>query len=257
MYVFIIVYILRIYVRIEAKIVSSLDANFKQILGSLTGNKKVLFGNGITFKGENCCTDKEAFANHPPRVDLVIALDKSDSIDSKDFDIQKSFAEEIVSRLVVSHSATRVAIITWSGHQTLEFDFNKYINYDGVIAGIKKIKQNGGKTAIGDALNYINTDVFSQSPGDAKKVLLFVTKGKSNQGYYKVSTQAFNLKKSGVEIFVFGIGTEPVDNELDYIGSHPKSAHRFRVKTFNDLLSVGQDLSSKLTFIHLMRDEVY
>ena len=248
-YVFIIV-----HYTTEAKIVSSLDASFKQILGSLTGNKNMLFGNGITFKGENCCAEKEAFANHPPRVDLVIALDKSGSVNSKDFDIQKSFAEEIVSRLVVSYSATRVAIITWSGHQTLEFDFNKYINYDGVIAGIKKIKQNGGKSAIGDALNFINTNVFSQSPGDAKKVLLFITDGSSNFGYYRVSTQGFNLKRSGVKIFAIGIGKEPLDSELGYMGTRPLSKHRFRLRTFSDLLSVGRDLSSKLTF---MCDESY
>ena len=97
----------------------------------------MLFGNN-TFYGGQCCTDRLAFAGHPSKIDLVIALDKSGSVGSQNFEIMKNFVKEIISHFVVSYSAARVAIVTWSTQVTLEFYFKKYINYEGVKKELKE-----------------------------------------------------------------------------------------------------------------------
>ena len=212
----------------------------------MIGNERVLFGNSTRFPYRQCCTDKTAFADHPSKIDIVIALDKSGSIGSSNFEIMKSFVEYITSHFVVSYSATRVAIVTWSTQATLEFGFNAYINNEGVKKGIKEVKYSKGLwTATGDALNFIRRNLFPQSPSDAKKVLFVLTDGKSNRQKYKPITEAELLKDDGVEIFTFGIGGSVNDQELVAIASQPTKKHKFHVKTFDDLSSLSHLTSGK------------
>ena len=228
------------------KIAVSLDTSFTTLSGNVIGDKKVLFGDSFHFHRGQCCTDKTAFAGHPSKIDLVIALDESGSVGWRNFEIMKRFAQDITSHFVVSYCATRVAVVTWSTQTTLEFGFNKYINHDGVKKGIKRIRYSGGWTATGDALNYIRRNLFSQSPGDAKKVLFVLTDGKSNRQKYKPVTEAKLLKYSGVEIFTFGIGRYVNDYELVAIASRPTRTHKFRVERFGDLSYLSHLISSEL-----------
>ena len=162
----------------------------------------------------------------------------------------KNFVEDLTSHFVVSYCATRVAAVTWSTRITLEFDFNEYINNEGVKKGIRKIRYNGGLTATGNALNFICRNIFEQSPNDAKKVLFVLTDGKSNSQRYHPITEAKLLKKSGVEIFTFDIGRYVDDYELITIASWPIAPHKFRVKNFNDLSSLSHLIGSELKHIH-------
>ena len=228
----------------------TLDKTFRTLSGDVVGDQSVLFGNKASFSRGECCTDSKAFAGHPKKIDLVIALDESGSVGSRNFNIMKRFIEDIISHFVVSYSATRVAVVTWSTRVDLEFDFNEYINSEGVIKDIRKrVKYSGGWTATGDALNLIRSRLFSQSPQDAKKVLFIITDGRSNRQTYNPTTEAQLLKDSGVEIFAFGIGKRVHDPELTAIASEPTKAHKFRVETFRDLSALSHLIGSKSTFV--------
>ena len=212
----------------------------------MIGDKSVLFGKLFHFHHGQCCNSRTAFAGHPSKIDLVIALDKSGSVGQHNFEIMKSFVEDLTSHFVVSYSATRVAIVTWSTWTTLEFDFNKYINHEGVKKGIARIKYSGGLTATGDALNYIRRNLFSQSPSDAYKVLFVLTDGKSNKQIYNPVTEAKLLKDSEVEIFTLGIGIHVNDYELAALASEPTGTHKFWLENFGDLSSLSHLISSEL-----------
>ena len=225
----------------------SLDNTIKTLSGNVVGDQKVLFGLSNSFSGGKCCTDKIAFAGHPQKIDLVVALDESGSVGFRNFYIMKAFVANIISHFVVSYSATRVAVVTWSTKVDLEFDFNEYINYEGVFKDIRaRVRYSGGWTATGDALNLIRRRLFSQSPQDAKKVLLMITDGRSNRQSYNPITEARLLKESGVEIFTFGIGRRVHDPELTAIASTPIKTHKFRVEKFNDLTALSHLIGSKL-----------
>ena len=212
----------------------------------MIGKESVLFGNSTHFPSGQCCTNNTAFAGHPSKIDLVIALDESGSVGWLNFKIMKRFVEHITSYFVVSYSATRVAIVTWSTQTTLQFGFNTYINNEGVKKGIKKIKYNQGLwTATGDALYFIRQKLFSQSPSDAKKVLFVVTDGKSNKQKYMPTTEAGLLKKDGVEIFTFGIGNSVDYEEVVAIASQPTKTHKFWLKTFKDFSKLSHLIGSK------------
>ena len=237
---------------LASTIATILDASFRTLSGNVIGKETVLFGNSTRFPYGQCCTDKTAFAGHPSKIDLVIALDESSSVGLQSFEIMKKFVQDITSHFVVSYSATRVAIVTWSTQTTLEFDSNKYINNEGVKKGIMKIRYSGGWTATGDALNFIRRNLFSQSPSDAKKVLFVLTDGKSNLQRYSPTTEAELMKKDGVEIFTFGIGRHVNDYELVAIASQPTRIHKFRVESFDALSSLSHLISSKYQYIMLI-----
>jgi len=230
-----------------------LDTALRTSFGNVIGDQSILFGAAKNFHQLQCCDDAKAFDGHPNRIDLVIALDESGSVNFENFSIMKTFVEDIASHFVVSCNATRVAVVTWSTGVTctLEFDFDQYINNEGVKEGIKRIRYSGGGTANGDALNLIQRSLFSQSPPNAKKVLFIITNtdGRSNNQTYNLSTEANHLKNSGVEIFTFGIGSSVHDPELTAIASLPTETHKFRLETFGDLSALSNLIASKLVII--------
>jgi len=136
-----------------------------------------------------CCSDATAFEGHPDQIDLVIAMDESGSVGSSNFNVMKTLMKEIISRFVISYSTTRVAVVTWSTNVTLEFDFNKHINNNGVKSGIDAITYNGGMTFTGNALNFIRNYVFSQSSPNSMKSLFLITDGRPNGRTHNPATE--------------------------------------------------------------------
>ena len=218
---------------------------FRKLLKNVVGNKNVLFGPQKYFRARECCSDATAFTEHPDQIDLVIALDESGSVGRSNFNTMKAFLKRIASHFVVSYSATRVALVTWSTNVTLEFDNNEYINSDGVNNGIDDVVYNGGSTATGDALHLIRTSLFSQSSSFAKKVLFIITDGRSNRQKHNPATEARLLKNSGVEIFAFGIGNNINDGELTSLASTPTYDHKFRVEKFSDVSALSHLIQGK------------
>jgi len=195
-----------IFLCLATKVAERLNVAFRTLSGDVVGDERVLFGAEKNFCRGQCCSDLTAFDGYPDQIDLVIALDESGSVGLSNFNIMKTFIKDIVSHFVVSYSATKVALVTWSTSVTLEFDFNEYINNDGVKNGIDGVTYNGGWTATGNALNFIRNNLFSQSSSSATKVLFIITDGRSNAQTHNPVTEAQLLKNSGVEIFAFGIG---------------------------------------------------
>ena len=222
----------------------SLDLSLKRLSGNILGDDSILFGETKSFPSGQCCSETTAFAGHPDRIDLVIAMDESGSA-IFDFHAMKKFAKALTSRFAVSHSTTRVAIVTWSTQTTLEFDFNEYINNEGVEDGIDSIRYSGGWSATGDALHYIRTNLFNVSLLNAKKVLFVITDGKSNRQTYEPADEAQLMKDDGVEIFTVGIGGGIDHTELVSIASVPVSTHKFVIKSFLSLSSLSNLISGK------------
>ena len=223
---------------------NSLDLSLQRLSGNVIGDDTILFGETKSFPSGQCCNETTAFGGHPNRIDLVIAMDESGSA-ILDFRTMKKFAKELTSRFAVSHSSTRVAVVTWSTQTTLEFDFNEYINNEGVEDGIDSIRYSGGWTATGDALHYIRTNLFNVSTVNAQKVLFVITNGKSNRQTYEPADEAQLMKDDGVEIFTIGIGGNVDHTELASIASVPLSSHKFVLKSFLSLSSLSGLISGK------------
>ena len=74
------------------------------------------------------------------KLDLVFVLDRSGSIGSEDFKLEKTFVESLIEKFDIFPDKSRVAVVTYSDSEKLEFDFNKYINKECLRNGIKDIR---------------------------------------------------------------------------------------------------------------------
>jgi hypothetical protein len=71
---------------------------------------------------------------------MVFVMDKSGSIGSRNFNLEKEFVENLIEYFDIFPARTRVAIVTYSSLVKLEFDFNKYINKECLRKGIRNLR---------------------------------------------------------------------------------------------------------------------
>ncbi|XP_066919000.1 uncharacterized protein [Clytia hemisphaerica] len=180
--------------------------------------------------------------NSPPGpVELIFIIDKSGSIGRKNFALSLKFVQELTRFFSISPSTTRVAAISYSTSVRTEFQFNNYLNRECLTSAIRRIRYTAGATATGPALQQAIT-LFQSARRSAKKVVFLLTDGKSNRGV-KPSIPAAQLKNSGVDIFVLGIGNNVNVLELKSIASSNNNV--FRVRNFVDLQRLINALRQK------------
>jgi hypothetical protein len=75
-----------------------------------------------------------------PKIDMVLVMDKSGSIGSSNFNMEKQFVENLIEYFPIFPTQTRVAIVTYSTLVKLEFNFNKHINKACLGKAIRGIK---------------------------------------------------------------------------------------------------------------------
>ena len=90
-----------------------------------------------------CQTNWDLFLAAPPNrprgLDLVFVMDKSGSIGSANFKLEKKFIANLIEYFDIFPTKTRVAVVTYSTLVKEEFDFNKHINKDCLRKGIQDI----------------------------------------------------------------------------------------------------------------------
>uniref|UniRef100_UPI00397EAB7D vWA domain-containing protein n=1 Tax=Salmonella sp. s54925 TaxID=3159674 RepID=UPI00397EAB7D len=118
----------------------------------------------------------------------------------------------------------RVAVVSYSGHVKLEFNFHKCKSRNVFRQEVDKISYVGRMTATGNALEFVRTSlIFNQAAGARKnvpKIIFVLTDGFSNRGV-SPSVPATSLKNSEVSIFVMGITKNTNMKELKSIASTP------------------------------------
>ena len=75
-----------------------------------------------------------------PKLDLVFVMDRSGSVGSKNFKLEKTFVESLIEYFDIFPTKNRVAVVTYASSRKLEFNFNKYINKDCLRNGIQNIR---------------------------------------------------------------------------------------------------------------------
>lgn len=159
------------------------------------------------------------------QVDIVFVMDNSGSIGNNNFEIEKKFVSSLVENYGVPPPKTRVAVVSYSSHVKLEFNFHQCQSKNAFRQEVAKISYVGRMTATGKALKYVqNRLIFNQTAGARKnvaKVILVLTDGFSNRGVTP-SDPATSLKNSEVTIFVVGITQNTNIKELNSIASRPR-----------------------------------
>ena len=104
----------------------------------------------------------------------------------------------------------------------------------------------GERPSLEKALKLVSHNVLSSkshgSRDDAKKILFLITGGQE-----KLKEQSHQWP--GISFYVMAIGPRSLDPFLQAIASPPRSNHFFRVRTFNDLEAISNDIKGKGLYV--------
>ena len=117
-------------------------------------------------------------------MDLAIVVDTSTSVSEEDFDIVKTFLDQLVSGLSVSNRMAHVSVIRYNHKSYLDWDFrsNNSQYLPALKEAIRKLRYRGGGTRTDKAME-MAAKVFKSSGGSRSyvpHVLLVVTDGKTS-----------------------------------------------------------------------------
>ena len=76
----------------------------------------------------------------PSKVDVVFVMDRSGSILERNYNLEKQFVANLIEYFPIFPAKTRVAVVSYSTHVTLEFNFNEHINKECLRKGILALK---------------------------------------------------------------------------------------------------------------------
>ena len=185
-------------------------------------------------------------ACHNKVADVFFLLDSSSSIRKEDFKKQINVVESIVRRFDISPTLTRVGISTFSHEYQNLLKFSDSIDKAVVLRRLGTIKYLSGGTRTGHALHRLRTKVFDERfiRSGADRIIVVFTDGQSGD-YRRTTLEAKLIKKSGVKIFVVGIGSYVDREELEDIASKPTDEFLHTFDSFDSLLAKSGLLREK------------
>ena len=123
-------------------------------------------------------------------------LDKSGSIQSRDFDLMKSFVTQLVSRMDIDSGSTRVGLVTYSTNVGTGFNLSAHSSVASVQSAISALYYTGGNTDTAAALAHVRRSMMTSAAGDrtnVSNVVVILTDGhSSNKSATEVCALLYN-----------------------------------------------------------------
>ena len=172
-------------------------------------------------------------------IDIVFLLDDSGSVGSENFheslDFVKNMTKAFSDENLRGEDGTRFGLSTFSSDYQPHFYLSNYTNQAGYLSAIDRVSFRGGGTRLGDALQRIIADQFTEARGlrsevdGLPRILIVLTDG---QSYDSVSIPAQNVRDENIVIYAIGIANFDLD-QLKNIAS--SASHIYTLSTFSDL----------------------
>jgi collagen type VI alpha len=137
--------------------------------------------------------------------DIFLLLDGSGSTQATDFHEMKTFLSEVAGMFNVAPHKVRVGAVQYADSWDLEFDIDKYTNKQDLGRAIENIRQVGGRTNTGAALNFTLTLLQKAKKQRGNKVpchLVVLTSGVSKDS---IVEPARRLREENVRVHAIGV----------------------------------------------------
>uniref|UniRef100_A0A8C3B428 Collagen alpha-1(VI) chain n=1 Tax=Cairina moschata TaxID=8855 RepID=A0A8C3B428_CAIMO len=198
---------------------------------------------------EKKCPDYTCPITFTNQADIMLLVDSSTSVGSKNFETTKSFVKRLAERFLEaskpSEDSVRVAVVQYSGknQQKVEVPFQR--NYTVIAKAIDNMEFMNDATDVNAALEYIMS-VYQRSsrPGAKKKVLVFSDGNSQGITVRAIERTVQGVQQAGIEIYVLAVGSqvnEPnvrvlvTGKSADYDVAYGER-HLFRVPDYTSLL---------------------
>lgn len=199
---------------------------------------------------EKICAEKKCPTYTCPisftsNTDILIMMDSSASVGSKNFNMTKDFVQKLSNRFLFAEKGNfqvRVAVGQYSNSAKLEAEFSKNATLvAGQIAGAKF--QSAG-TQVTNALTFA-IQRFRQSGGNRKKKLLVFSDGRS-QGINAIQIEKAveQVSSAGIELYVLAVGNQVNEAHLRTLVSRGRPydntyayRHLFKVPDYRSMVN--------------------
>uniref|UniRef100_A0A8C9EVF3 Collagen alpha-1(VI) chain n=1 Tax=Pavo cristatus TaxID=9049 RepID=A0A8C9EVF3_PAVCR len=192
------------------------------------------------------CPLAVTFANP---ADIMLLVDSSTSVGSKNFDTSKSFVKRLAERFLEAskpaEDSVRVSVVQYSGRnqQKVEVPFQR--NYTVIAKAVDNMEFMNEATDVNAALQYVMGLYQRSSRAGAKKKVLVFSDGNS-QGITAraIERTVQEVQQAGIEVYVLAVGSQVNEPNVRVLVTG-KSAnydvvygerHLFRVPDYTSLL---------------------
>ncbi|XP_035826806.1 uncharacterized protein LOC101848762 [Aplysia californica] len=174
------------------------------------------------------------------QADIVFLLDSSGSVGNSNFKLLLNFVNTLVQDLDIGQNKIRVGVEKFSSRPYNEFNLNKYNDKTSLQNAISNIKFQRGGTNTGDAITYLDQNMFKQSNGDrpgVPNIAVIVTDGRSNKPD-ETKAAAKLARDHGINVFSVGVGKGISKTELNEMATDPDNSHVLMVDDFSKLSAI-------------------
>ncbi|GFU08823.1 uncharacterized protein NPIL_388291, partial [Nephila pilipes] len=185
-------------------------------------------------------------------LELVILIDRSSSIDPKDFKLGIDFIKFLLTEFGVRNgnnpTGTRAAVLTFGTKVDIVFNLDNetIVGPEAARKALNTVQANGGGTAMQEAVMSVFTQLPPLRP-KAKKALFMITDGEPNIGEVEETLFFANelKREQGYEIFTVGVGKGLNRHLLSKLASEPIVSHVFILDKYTDLRSMMDIINDK------------
>ncbi|XP_078520012.1 collagen alpha-6(VI) chain [Lissotriton helveticus] len=209
---------------------------WKKILNEV--HLKTLSHAGRTEIIQTACIDTE-------QADIYFLIDGSGSITGVDFQEMKTFLVEVVDMFSIGPSTVRVAAVQYSetNYINLEIKIDAYSHKKDLKMALQNIRQLGGGTKTGEALNYMLPLIKAGSNsrrGKVPRYLIVLTDGESQDS---VKKPAEMLRAEKVSVYAIGV-KEANKTQLHEIAGKDERVHF--VENFDSLKDIKNQIVQQI-----------
>ncbi|KAM7062788.1 collagen alpha-6(VI) chain [Molossus nigricans] len=182
------------------------------------------------------CVDTE-------EADIYLLIDGSGSIQDTDFQEMKTFLSEVVKMFNIAPQKVRVGAVQYADSWDLEFEINKYSNKHDLGKAIENMRQMGGNTKTGAALNFTLglLQKAKQQRGNRVPCHLVVLTDSMSQD--SVSEPARRLREELIRVYAIGV-KEANQTQLQEITGEAKRV--YYVHNFDALKDIRNQLVQEI-----------
>lgn len=168
-------------------------------------------------------------------IDLMLALDGSESIVAPDFETMKSFAGSLVGHFTVGPDDAHVGIVQFAGEGQGRVEMGLSSDAAAIDAAVAAMAQIVGATDIQEGLASAREQLAVGGRADVPQVVIVLTDGAHNQPGDPVA-EAESARGAGMEIVAIAVGPGPDTNQLAAITGAAERV--YPVSDFDALLTI-------------------
>ena len=194
-------------------------------------------------------------------LDLVFIVDSSSgSLDENDnWEALKVFLKEMVNRLDVGLTKTRIGMATYDDGSNRIFYLETYDDVSDILDEIDALELEGGDRSLYDGLRALTDSQFRSSRGDrdeVENVAVVIATGAANADETRTIDKAQDVQDDGVYIFAVGLSNDVDKAEIAAISSPPqKEGQQYYRSDFVDLDELADNITKQICSEGILGEE--